>query len=406
MAFPNFSEFSASQWAVLAAGAGLVTYGAVDIYRRREARLSREYIQKVHPRLAERLGRGQARKATWEEECLTKYRKQGMTEREAFSACFGEKQPYGAKSKSRKTMTKKKSRRYMMGPANEQARIDAEIATFPKEFGLRAFPGRTFRINSFESFVSDSRIYLYVYVKRPDGWAGFSKGTPGELRAQVVKLDAARSRASRKSTLDRISDAIFGKAPRKRRRNASRAYGSRLRSLRKIGDFSRLPFSKWLSQVDWILDGLGKKRTGPLKSAQAMRSYYRTFPGMSPRHMASHIVYLQKDDSAKSRPSRRRASRKTLWIRRNVRRPGALTRMLRRAGTIKPGQRIPLWVKKRGCKKPRVTYQKIFGNIPPQAVARLFQRRACLARTFHQLPPSRGRLGAVRRRPKRKRKAA
>src|SRR5579862_385286 len=68
--------------------------------------------------------------------------------------------------------------------------LAAAIAQFPKEFGLRNFPGETFKISPFHSYESDypkqGTIYLYTYVRRGDAWEAFAKGTPEELRQEVV----------------------------------------------------------------------------------------------------------------------------------------------------------------------------------------------------------------------------
>lgn len=66
--------------------------------------------------------------------------------------------------------------------------IQDEIAKFPAKFGLRAFPGDTFQISPAASFKSGNQILLYVYIQQGNGWAAFSKGTPAELRSQIVPL--------------------------------------------------------------------------------------------------------------------------------------------------------------------------------------------------------------------------
>ena len=65
-------------------------------------------------------------------------------------------------------------------------RILAEIEKFPVTFGLRAFPGKTFKINFEASYISEGRVYLYTYIKNANGWESFCKGTAADLSAQVV----------------------------------------------------------------------------------------------------------------------------------------------------------------------------------------------------------------------------
>jgi hypothetical protein len=62
------------------------------------------------------------------------------------------------------------------------------INTFPKTFGLRAFPGEMFCIDKQASYVNDEGVVmLYTAVKRDGGkWLSFAKGTAEELRAEVT----------------------------------------------------------------------------------------------------------------------------------------------------------------------------------------------------------------------------
>jgi len=66
------------------------------------------------------------------------------------------------------------------------------IAQFPATFGLRAFPGEVFQISVRDSYESDfpkpGTIYLYTQRKDGDRWLSFAKGTPQELRAEVVTI--------------------------------------------------------------------------------------------------------------------------------------------------------------------------------------------------------------------------
>jgi hypothetical protein len=78
-----------------------------------------------------------------------------------------------------------------MGTKEEIAKIKAAIEKFPEFFGLRAFPGRRFKILLGQCFFSEGRIQLYTYIEDPDEtgeWLAFSRGTPIELRREVVAL--------------------------------------------------------------------------------------------------------------------------------------------------------------------------------------------------------------------------
>ena len=62
------------------------------------------------------------------------------------------------------------------------------IATFPETFGLRAFPGQEFKINSsasYESPLGSGEFMLYTFTV-PEGEA-FCKGSPRELRRALVE---------------------------------------------------------------------------------------------------------------------------------------------------------------------------------------------------------------------------
>ena len=68
------------------------------------------------------------------------------------------------------------------------AKVAEEAGKFPEVFGLRAFPGQKFTINksaSYESPFGSGNVLLYVFTE--DGQA-FSKGSPSELRREVVRL--------------------------------------------------------------------------------------------------------------------------------------------------------------------------------------------------------------------------
>jgi hypothetical protein len=68
------------------------------------------------------------------------------------------------------------------------------IASFPATFGLRAFPGDTFRISRTSSYVNDTgALMLYTEIKKTDfgnanDWLSFAKGTPEELRREIVAV--------------------------------------------------------------------------------------------------------------------------------------------------------------------------------------------------------------------------
>jgi hypothetical protein len=62
------------------------------------------------------------------------------------------------------------------------------IATFPKTFGLRGFPGKVFSISesaSYESPFGSGKFMLYTSLDGRD----FAKATPDELRGQLVELE-------------------------------------------------------------------------------------------------------------------------------------------------------------------------------------------------------------------------
>lgn len=70
-----------------------------------------------------------------------------------------------------------------------QQKLAEAIASFPATFGLRAFPGDTFRVSTPSSYVNDSgEPTLYTEVKRGERWLSFAKGTPAELRREIIAL--------------------------------------------------------------------------------------------------------------------------------------------------------------------------------------------------------------------------
>ena len=74
-------------------------------------------------------------------------------------------------------------------------KVTDAIAQFPKEFGLRNFPGETFKISPFHSYLSDypapGTVYLYTYRRVGETWEAFAKGTPAELACEVIETDDA-----------------------------------------------------------------------------------------------------------------------------------------------------------------------------------------------------------------------
>ena len=76
---------------------------------------------------------------------------------------------------------------------NEDQIIREAMAEFPEEFGLRRFPGEKFKIAPGACFVRDwddpNSVMLYTARLCEDGtWKAFAKGTPAELKREVVKL--------------------------------------------------------------------------------------------------------------------------------------------------------------------------------------------------------------------------
>lgn len=63
-------------------------------------------------------------------------------------------------------------------------------ADFPPTFGLRGFPGDTFRVGLDACFVGDSG-QMVLYTRRWNGvaWVDFAKGSAAEIRREMVVLD-------------------------------------------------------------------------------------------------------------------------------------------------------------------------------------------------------------------------
>ena len=72
----------------------------------------------------------------------------------------------------------------------QKAEVGEAIKLFPATFGLRAFPGRVFRIEPEASYWSEleGQPLLYAFVECDGKWLSFAKGTVAELRREMVKL--------------------------------------------------------------------------------------------------------------------------------------------------------------------------------------------------------------------------
>ena len=69
----------------------------------------------------------------------------------------------------------------------EQDAVDAAIAEFPKEFSVRAFRDKRFTISRSQSFVSQGRVQLYVFIVHNDGTSeAFAKASVDELRREII----------------------------------------------------------------------------------------------------------------------------------------------------------------------------------------------------------------------------
>lgn len=99
---------------------------------------------------------------------------------------------------------------------NPDEHLASVISTFPKTFGLRAYPGETFRIGHSESYVtrknksfartgddpSTWEVTLYTQIRAPGGkWQDFVKGTPDEVRSQMVPLKAEEAKPAQETTV-------------------------------------------------------------------------------------------------------------------------------------------------------------------------------------------------------------
>lgn len=79
--------------------------------------------------------------------------------------------------------------------ACQENKVNRVIGSFPKEFGLRAYPGKRFHVSLSNSYFSDfpkpGTLYLYTEVLTSLGWESFCKGTVSELQSQIVDLKPA-----------------------------------------------------------------------------------------------------------------------------------------------------------------------------------------------------------------------
>ena len=66
--------------------------------------------------------------------------------------------------------------------------VETAIELFPATFGLRAFPGKVFRISVQSSYPSQDDVVLYTEVQDGDKWLSFAKGSVEEMQRNVVPL--------------------------------------------------------------------------------------------------------------------------------------------------------------------------------------------------------------------------
>lgn len=71
-------------------------------------------------------------------------------------------------------------------PEDIKAIMEA-IATFPKLFGLRSFPGKLFRMSPEASYVEKGVVILYTEVQTETRWSLFLRGNVSKLRTLVVR---------------------------------------------------------------------------------------------------------------------------------------------------------------------------------------------------------------------------
>ena len=66
--------------------------------------------------------------------------------------------------------------------------VQAAIERFPATFGLRAFPGKTFRIAVDYCYHNGESIQLVTEVQSGGQWLHFARSTPNELAVELVRL--------------------------------------------------------------------------------------------------------------------------------------------------------------------------------------------------------------------------
>jgi hypothetical protein len=80
----------------------------------------------------------------------------------------------------------------MTRPSYEEERemIRAAAAQLPAEFGLRAFPGKRFRVNVWQSYYHEGRaeILLYLDVRQDGKWLSFDKDSVEAIKRVMVSL--------------------------------------------------------------------------------------------------------------------------------------------------------------------------------------------------------------------------
>ena len=88
----------------------------------------------------------------------------------------------------------------------EEQKTAEAVASFPATFGLRAFPGDTFRASLSSSYMGFDQV-VQVYTERlcEDGvWKSFAKGTAQELKLEVVKAPVPTI----ETAIDALDEAI------------------------------------------------------------------------------------------------------------------------------------------------------------------------------------------------------
>lgn len=87
----------------------------------------------------------------------------------------------------------------------EEEAVAAAVAEFPNEFGLRAFPGQTFRVSPTASYYSrgwdrgefdrsPAGVQVYTQVNRDGEWMDFAKGFVAELRRELTNSPRSEKR--------------------------------------------------------------------------------------------------------------------------------------------------------------------------------------------------------------------